>query len=176
MIQTNFESTAKTSSAVLLTKRQQSLSVLENIPVYTKLKAQKCQVSHLWTAPWHCKSQTSASPWNILSLWDANFLVWGDTSDIMWLFGSTSVHAHTVSPKLTSESWTTGSAMRRHGVDATEAFLQLNEANSRKKECVSFSPPKKLSSNFNVQTIQILRIFFPALKKKMYKIEQVCSV
>lgn len=66
--------------------------------------------------------------------------------------------------------------MRRHGVDATEAFLQLNEANSRKKECVSFSPPKKLSSNFKVQTIQILRIFFPALKKKMYKIEQVSSV
>lgn len=72
MIQTNFESTAKISSAVLLTKRQQSLSVLENIPVYTKLKAQKSQVSHLWTAPSHCKSQTSASPWYILSWWDAN--------------------------------------------------------------------------------------------------------
>lgn len=85
----------KISSAVLLTKRQQSLSVLENIPVYTKLKAQNCQVSHLWTAPSHCKSQTSASPWYILSWWDANFLVWGDTSDIMWLFRSTSVHAHT---------------------------------------------------------------------------------
>lgn len=138
MIQTNFESTAKISSAVLLTKRQQSLSVLENNPVYTKLKAQKCQVSHLWTAPSHCKSQTSASPWYILSLWDANFLVWGDTSDIMWLFRSKSVHAHTVSPKRISESWMAGSAMRIHGVNATDVFLQLNEANSRKKNAFLF--------------------------------------
>lgn len=69
--------------------------------------------------------------------------------------------------------------MRRHGVDATEVFLQLNEANSRKKNVFLFPPPKKLSSIFKVQTIQMLRIFFSGFekeRKKKYKIEQVCSV
>lgn len=152
---THFESTAKIGSAVRLTQRQQSLSVHENISQFTlNGKAQKCQASHSGTAPWRCESQTSASPWNTLSSQGASFLVWGETSDVVLLLGNTSVCAWAcarhVPRGLTSEKLNARkSAKRRRGVDATEVFLQLNEANSRKKECVSFfPPPKKLKFKF----------------------------
>lgn len=146
---THFESTSKISSPHK-EDGQQCLSVLEKKPVDIKREDSNCQSPPSWRAPWCCKFETPASPSKLFSQCNVNFLVSGwclwyepGASGEIWA-------CRRCVPKMHFRK----SAVRRHHI---ELFLQLNEANCRKKKTFLTS----LKTRFKVQTI-----FLSAFEKR----------